>query len=50
MDMQLYALLKKDLEDFEYVGGFKIVEVKTLPDVLEEDVIYIVNPNKKDDE
>lgn len=50
MDMTLYALLMKDLKDFEYVSGFKIMEVKKLPDVLESDVIYIVNPDKDGDE
>lgn len=50
MDMALYALLMKDLKDFEYVSGFKIIEVKKLPDVLESDVIYIVNPDKDGDD
>ena len=49
MDMVLYALLMKDLKDFEFVSGFKIIEVKKLPDVLESDVIYIINPNKEGD-
>lgn len=50
MDMVLYALLMKDLKDSEYVSGFKIIEVKKLPDVLESDVIYIVNPDKDGDD
>ena len=50
MDMVLYGLLMKDLKDFEYVSGFKIIEVKKLPDVLESDVIYIVNPDKDGDD
>lgn len=50
MDMVLYALLMKDLKNFEYVSGFKIIEVKKLPDVLESDVIYIVNPDKDGDD
>ena len=50
MDMVLYALLMKDLKDFEYVSGFKIIEVKKLPDVLESNVIYIVNPDKDGDD
>ena len=50
MDMVLYALLMKDLKDFEYVSGFKIIEVKKLPDTLESDAIYIVNPDKDGDD
>lgn len=49
MDMQLYALLKGLLEDFEVVSGYKLLEVAKLPDVIEDDVIYIINPDKEGD-
>ena len=49
MDMQLYALLTKDLSDFESVSGYILKEVKELPETLESDVIYIVNPDKDGD-
>jgi hypothetical protein len=50
MDMQLYALLTKDLSDFESVSGYILKEVKELPETLESNVIYIVNPNKEGEE
>ena len=50
MDMVLYALLMRDLSNFESVSGYKLVEVAKLPSVLEGNVIYIVNPDKEDDE
>jgi hypothetical protein len=40
----------KDLSNFESVSGYKLVEVTKLPSVLESNVIYIVNPDKEDDE
>lgn len=49
MDMILYALLKKEMQDFEYVSKYKIVEVDVLPDELDEHTIYIINPNKGND-
>ena len=45
MDMVLYSLLKKDMQDFDFVSGFKIVEVSELPQELDENTIYIINPN-----
>ena len=50
MDMQLYALLTKDLSDFESVSGYILKEVKELPETLENNIIYIVNPNKEGEE
>lgn len=50
MDMILYALLMKDVLNYESVSGYRLVEVAKLPSILESDVIYIVNPNKEDDE
>ena len=50
MDMILYALLMKELTSFESVSGYNLVEVAKLPSVLESNVIYIVNPDKEDDE
>lgn len=56
MDMVLYALLKKEMQDFEYVSGYKIVIVKELPRdengeiIAEANIIYIVDPNLGDDE
>jgi hypothetical protein len=50
MDMQLYALLTKDLSDFESVSGYILKEVKELPETLESNIIYIVNPNKEGEE
>ena len=47
MDMVLYALLKKEMTNFESVGGYKIVEVTELPENVDEHTIYIVNPNKE---
>lgn len=49
MDMVLYALLKKEMQNFEAVSGYKIVEVAELPQDLDENTIYIVNPNKNGD-
>ena len=43
MDMVLYALLKKEMQDFEYVNGYKIVIVSELPLELESDTIYIID-------
>lgn len=47
--MVLYALLKKEMQNFESVSGFKIVEVSELPQDLDENTIYIINPNKNGD-
>ena len=49
MDMVLYSLLKKDMQDFDFVSGFKIVEVSELPQELDENTIYIINPNGNGD-
>lgn len=43
MDMVLYALLKKEMQDFEYVSGYKIVIVSELPSELEDNTIYIID-------
>ena len=48
MDMVLYSLLKKDMQDFDFVSGFKIVEVKSLPPECDDSTIYIINPNIED--
>ena len=47
MDMVLYSLLKKEMADFEFVSGYKIVEVVELPQNVDEHTIYIVNPSKE---
>ena len=47
--MVLYALLKKEMADFEFVSGYKIVEVAELPQNVDEHTIYIVNPSKESD-
>lgn len=49
MDMILYALLKKELQNFEYVSGYKIVLVSELPTNPDENTIYIINPEGNDD-
>lgn len=49
MDMVLYALLKKEMQNFESVSGYKIVEVAEIPENRDGFTIYIVNPNKKGD-
>ena len=49
MDMVLYALLKKEIQNFEYVSGFKIMVVESLPENIEPNVIYIVNPKDEVD-
>ena len=49
MDMVLYALLKKELQDFEYVSGYKIVVVPELPASPDKNTIYIINPEGNDD-
>lgn len=49
MDMVLYALLKKEMTNFESVSGYKIVEVAELPQDVDEYTIYIVNPDKEGD-
>ena len=43
MDMVLYTLLKKELQNFEYVSGYKIVVVSELPLELEDNTIYIID-------
>ena len=45
MDMVLYALLKKEMQNFEAVSGYKIKEVKSLPPDYDDSTIYIINPN-----
>lgn len=44
MDMVLYALLKKDMDNYESVNGYTIVEVDKLPPIEERDAntIYIL--------
>ena len=49
MDMVLYALLKKEIQNFVAVSGYKIVEVTELPENLDEKTIYIINPDKEGD-
>ena len=49
MDMVLYSLLKKEMADFEFISGYKIVEVVELPQNVDEHTIYIVNPSKESD-
>lgn len=50
MDMVLYALLKKEMQNFEAVSGYKIKEVKSLPPDYDDSTIYIINPNAEDDD
>ncbi len=44
MDMVLYALLKRKMQNFESVSGYTIVEVEELPPLEERDAntIYIL--------
>lgn len=44
MDMVLYALLMSDMQNFEYVSGYTILEVEELPPLEERDenTVYIV--------
>lgn len=44
MDMVLYALLKRKMQNFENVSGYTIVEVEELPPLEERDAntIYIL--------
>lgn len=49
MDMVLYALLKKEMQNFEAVSGYKIVEVAKLPEKPDANTIYIINPDKEGD-
>ena len=48
MDMVLYALLKKEMQNFESVSGYKIVEVAELPENPDENTIYIIDPEGND--
>ena len=49
MDMVLYALLKIEMQNFEAVSGYKIVEVTKLPENPDANTIYIINPDKEGD-
>ena len=49
MDMVLYALLKKEMQNFEAVSGYKIVEVGKLPEKPDVNAIYIINSDKEGD-
>lgn len=44
MDMVLYALLKSQMQDFESVSGYIILEVDEIPPLAERDdnTIYIL--------
>ena len=44
MDMVLYALLKKEIQNFETVSGYALKEVDKLPPLEERDdnTIYIL--------
>lgn len=44
MDMVLYALLKKEIQNFETVSGYTLKEVDKLPSLEERDdnTIYIL--------
>lgn len=44
MDMVLYALLKKNMQNFENVSGYTIVEVEEIPPLAERDAntVYIL--------
>jgi hypothetical protein len=44
MDMVLYALLRSQMQDFESVSGYTILEVDEIPPVSERDAntIYIL--------
>lgn len=44
MDMMLYALLMSDMQNFEHVNGYTILEVDELPPLEERDenTVYIV--------
>lgn len=44
MDMVLYALFKKDMQNFENVSGYTIVEVEEIPPLTERDAntVYIL--------
>ena len=50
MDMVLYALLKKEMQNFEAVSGYKIKEVKSLPPDYDDSTVYIINPNAEGDD
>lgn len=44
MDMILYALLKKEMQNPKVIGGYMLVEVDELPPLEERDdnIIYIL--------
>ena len=45
--MVLYALLRKEMSDFEFVSGYKIEEVAQMPDNPDSLTVYIINPDKE---
>lgn len=47
--MVLYALLKKEMSDFEFVSGYKLEEVAQMPDNPDSHTVYIINPDKEGD-
>lgn len=49
MDMVLYALLKKEMSNFEFVSEYRLEEVAQMPNNPDSHTIYIVNPDKEGD-